>query len=56
MIKRAFFLLTIVTLSGTPRFMAQDAGSVEPQHLRLDEAVQLALKHNHSVRIASFKV
>ena len=56
MIKRTFFLLTILTLALDPLFMAQEAGSAQPRHLRLDEAVQLALKHNHVVRIASFKV
>ena len=56
MIKRTFFLLTILTLALDPLFLAQEAGSAQPRHLRLDEAVQLALKHNHVVRIASFKV
>jgi outer membrane protein TolC len=56
MTKRAFFLLTILTLALDPLFMAQEIASAQPRHLRLDEAVQLALKHNHMVRIASFKV
>ena len=56
MTKRAFFLLTILTLALDPLFMAQEVGSAQPRHLRLDEAVQLALRHNHSVRIASLKV
>ncbi|MFZ0523134.1 MAG: TolC family protein [Candidatus Acidiferrales bacterium] len=33
---------------------AQDAPA--PRHITLQEAVQLALKHNHSVRIANFQV
>ena len=56
MTKRAFFLLTILTLALDPLFMAQEVASAQPHHLRLGEAVQLALKHNHMVRIASFKV
>src|SRR5215472_16953349 len=55
MIKRAFFLLTILTLASDPLLMAQEVAS-QSRHLNLDEAVQLALKHNHMVRIASFKV
>jgi len=56
MIKRVFFLLTILTLAPGPWLMAQQAGSAAPRHLKLDEAVQLALQHNHLIRIASFKV
>jgi outer membrane protein TolC len=59
MIKRAFFLLTILTLltlASDALLTAQEAGSAQPRHLRLEEAVQLALKRNHAVRIASFKV
>ena len=56
MIKRAFFLLTIITLALIPLLRAQEAGSAGPRHLKLDEAVQLALKHNHMVKIASLKV
>ena len=56
MIKRAFFLLNILTLALSPLLTAQEVASARPRHLGLEEAVQLALKHNHSVRIASFKV
>jgi len=35
---------------------AQEKQSASPRHLALDEAVQLALKHNHVVRIAGYKV
>jgi len=35
---------------------AQQPASVQPRHLRLDEAVQLALQHNHIVRIARSQV
>jgi outer membrane protein TolC len=35
---------------------AQESKSPSPRHLTLDEAVQLALKHNHVVRIATYKV
>src|SRR5215472_11883778 len=56
MIKRAFFLLTILALAADPLLVGQEVASAQPHHLRLGEAVQLALKHNHMVRIASFKV
>ena len=35
---------------------AQEKQSSAPRHITLDEAVQLALKHNHVVRIAGYKV
>lgn len=47
----AFALLCCAQLSG-----AQENKPPSPRHITLDEAVQLALKHNHVVRIASFKV
>lgn len=34
----------------------QEAKPREPRHITLDEAVQLALKHNHFVRIAGYSV
>jgi outer membrane protein TolC len=42
-------------LCGRP-LPAQEAKSAEPRHITLDEAVQLALKHNHVVRIAAYGV
>jgi outer membrane protein TolC len=35
---------------------AQEAKPSTPRHITLDEAVQLALKHNHYVRIAGYSV
>jgi outer membrane protein len=35
---------------------AQEQSTSAPRHLSLDEAVQLALKHNHVVRIAGYQV
>jgi outer membrane protein TolC len=35
---------------------AQEAKPVEPRHITLDEAVQLAMKHNHVVRLAGYSV
>src|SRR6202790_5449573 len=35
---------------------AQESKSPPPRHITLDEAVQMALKHNHVVRIAAYKV
>src|SRR5215469_13393280 len=45
------FLLIVVGPSG-----AQESKSPEPRHITLEEAVQLALKHNHAVRIAGYSV
>ena len=47
----ALFLLMFAGPCG-----AQQAKSPEPRHITLDEAVQLALKHNHVVRIAAYSV
>jgi outer membrane protein TolC len=46
----AAFLLQAATLS------AQESKQPAPRRITLTEAVQLALKHNHAVRIAGFKV
>src|SRR6516225_5320198 len=46
----AFSLIFIARLS------AQEPKTPEPRHITLQEAVQLALKHNHVVRIAAFSV
>jgi outer membrane protein TolC len=35
---------------------AQEQAATSPRHLTLQEAVQLALKHNHVVRMAGFQV
>jgi outer membrane protein TolC len=35
---------------------AQDQAATSPRHLTLQEAIQLALKHNHVVRIAGLRV
>src|SRR6266481_2899389 len=36
--------------------VAQESNHPSPRHIALDEAVQLALKHNHVVRIAGYKI
>jgi hypothetical protein len=46
-------LLVVVSCTGSAR--AQNVQPT-PRHITLTEAVQLALKHNHIVRIAGFKV
>ena len=46
-----FAVLILCPFSG-----AQESKSPSPRHITLDEAVQLALKHNHVVRIATYKV
>ncbi len=47
----AFAFLFCCRVSG-----AQESKSPAPRHLTIEEAVQLALKHNHVVRIAGYKV
>jgi len=54
--RRALFLLTATALSCCFT-LADETGSTAPsRHITLREAVQLALKHNHNVRIAGLAV
>jgi outer membrane protein TolC len=53
--RRALFLLMATALSCS--FISAQTGSTAPsRRITLREAVQLALKHNHNVRIAGFAV
>ena len=56
MTRCAFLLLAALLLAAHSPSVAQNTGSGTARHLRLDEAVQLALTHNHLVRIASLRV
>jgi len=49
-------LITIVLFAGRTCVLAQQPNSPAPRTLNLHEAVELALKHNHVVRIASMHV
>jgi outer membrane protein TolC len=52
----ARFLMIVMAFS-TSLTMAEDPGKTAPPHrIALQEAVQLALKHNHDIRIAGYKV
>lgn len=51
--KSQLFLIILV-LSEAIAFAGEQGDS--PRHINLQEAVQLALKHNHNVRIAGYKV
>ncbi len=53
---RSVFLATFLAASSAASLHAQEAKTPAARHLALDEAVQLALKHNHVVRIAGYKV
>jgi outer membrane protein TolC len=51
------FLLTgLLFLGGSTIARGQDRSEPTPRHINLAEAVQLALKHNHVVRLAGYKV
>jgi outer membrane protein TolC len=43
-------------LLAAPPAFSQEAASTAPRHITLAEAVQMALKHNHIVRIAGYDV
>src|ERR1700683_4392226 len=52
----ALFLLVAIAFSGSIAG-AEDAGNTPPSpHMTLQDAVQLALKHNHDIRIAGYTV
>jgi outer membrane protein TolC len=54
--RRALFMLTATALSYSLT-LADERGSTTPsRRITLQEAVQLALKHNHNVRIAGYAV
>src|SRR5271165_5647447 len=49
-------LLVALALSRAIAFGGEPGDSAPPRHISLHEAIELALKHNHNVRIAAFKV
>src|SRR5262249_55085692 len=50
------FLLLGLALSSALVFAQQPSDGALPRHITLHEAVELALKHNHNVRIAGYTV
>src|SRR5258708_36965402 len=53
---RAAFLCFLLSVVHGQSLAAQETESPAPRRITLDEAVQLALKHNHVVRIAAYRV
>src|SRR5271169_1983462 len=49
-------MLVVLTLSRAIAFAGEPGDGALPRHISLHEAIELALKHNHNVRIAGFKV
>jgi outer membrane protein TolC len=54
--RKALTLLTATALSASLALADQTGGASPARHITLQEAVQLALKHNHNVRIAQYGV
>jgi outer membrane protein TolC len=54
--RKALAILTATALSATLAFADETGGAGPSRHITLPEAVQLALKHNHNVRIAQYGV
>ena len=54
--KKALTLLTAAALSVCLALADETGGAAPSRHITLREAVQLALKHNHNVRIAQYGV
>jgi outer membrane protein len=53
---RAAFLCALLSAFHAQTLAAQESTSPATRRITLEEAVQLALKHNHVVRIAAYKV
>jgi outer membrane protein TolC len=53
--RAALFCAVLLFVHARP-LAAQEAKPTAPRRITLDEAVQLALKHNHAVRIAAYEV
>ncbi len=53
---RTALLCVLLVVSDAASLVAQETKSPAARQITLDEAVQLALKHNHIVRIATYKV
>src|SRR5271169_2510970 len=49
-------VLAALALSAALAFAGEPSDSATPRRISLHEAIELALKHNHNVRIAGFKV
>jgi len=56
MMKRVQVLLLASAVCSTLAFAGEPADSTLPRHISLHEAIELALKHNHYVHIAEYKV
>jgi outer membrane protein TolC len=56
MIRRTALFCTLFSLTYTGGLSAQETKQPEPRRITLEQAVQLALKHNHVVRIAAYDV
>jgi outer membrane protein TolC len=54
--RKAFSLLVATALSCCPTLTGQTGSAAPSRRITIHEAVQLALKHNHNVRIAGYAV
>src|SRR5206468_6754626 len=54
--RKAFFVLIATALSGPLNWADETGRTAASRRISLREAVQLALKHNHNVRIAGYAV
>src|SRR6266567_395084 len=56
MMKRTMHLVIALALSRAFVFAAEPDSIAPPRHITLHDAVQLALEHNHNIRIAGYTV
>ncbi len=53
---KALALLIAIGLCSSLAFAGEPGDNASARHITLHEAVQLALQHNHNIRIAGYKV
>ena len=49
-------LIALPALCSSSTLFGESEGTSLPRHITLQEAVQLALKHNHNFRLSEYKV
>src|SRR5260370_35425063 len=54
--RRALFLMVAMAFSACMVAAEETGNTPTPRHITLPEAVQLALQHNHDIRIAGYTV
>ena len=54
--RKIHFTVATLVISSSLAFAGEPGDGPAPRHITLQEAIQLALKHNHNIRISGYKV